>query len=551
MNIRKPFDPSPSILVYGVDVNRDQTAFVAACEDGFRVYDTTDSRLLCFREFSGPLQHATILKKSNILALLGGRQSAPKECPRGEVVIWNNATNEVGVAVGDGHSRPLRVLISDKFFIPVCETGLAIFLLSSRMEDFTARSLVHSYSTVSNPHAVAVLGSRYLAFPGISKGKLQLVDLAEIKASILNAHTSHLRAIALSADEKYIATASDKGTLVRIWSTTTKGKIREFRRGLEEAAVFSLAFSPDRSLLALTSDKGTIHIFELEEVESVQPRKSSEHQRRPSDNYTSSSKASSHRHASFSSKRPSEIRRDNAAKRLSFPPATLDDMSQSTVLTSPDPADFDPGMPTWTHVSQATQAQKKSARFQDRPPTSILSGDSYGYTQSDYAPPSITAGSTTSTGTVNANPSKKYGSLANLPFAPRIMKDQYSVCSAPFTLPGRTVHHTTLDESAIFTPPPTIPPPTIGVPSSSSHRRIPSAPQGKTLTRGLLNPTSMAQGAPPKGQIAWIGDLQLVVVSAGRGGRWEKYEIERGSSDGRPWRLHCLGWKAYLSEEGN
>lgn len=30
------YDPSPDIVVYGLEVNRQQNCFVAACEDGYR-----------------------------------------------------------------------------------------------------------------------------------------------------------------------------------------------------------------------------------------------------------------------------------------------------------------------------------------------------------------------------------------------------------------------------------------------------------------------------------------------------------------------------------
>jgi WD40 repeat protein len=156
---------------------------------------------------------------------------------------------------------PLRVVLSDKYIVPVCERGVAIFQLTGR--PWKPDDLLHSFPTIANPHGIAIMGKRFFAFPGISRGKLQLVDLNTMKSGIMNAHTSHLRAIALSADEELLATTSEKGTLVRIWSTSSQSRVAEFRRGLEESAIFSLAFSPKGDLLALTSGKGTIHIFEL------------------------------------------------------------------------------------------------------------------------------------------------------------------------------------------------------------------------------------------------------------------------------------------------
>ena len=55
--------------------------------------------------------------------------------------------------------------------------------------------------------------------------------------------------------------ASDRGTLVRIFDIKTKSQINEYRRGSTDANIYSLNFSFDDSLLGLTSDHGSCHIF--------------------------------------------------------------------------------------------------------------------------------------------------------------------------------------------------------------------------------------------------------------------------------------------------
>jgi WD repeat-containing protein 45 len=59
------------------------------------------------------------------------------------------------------------------------------------------------------------------------------------------------------------AVSVSKGTLIRIWSTSNCSRIAELRRGIDQAAIFSLAISPSNTLLATTSDKSTLHIFDL------------------------------------------------------------------------------------------------------------------------------------------------------------------------------------------------------------------------------------------------------------------------------------------------
>ena len=60
-----------------------------------------------------------------------------------------------------------------------------------------------------------------------------------------------------------LLTFVQKGTLIRIFSTSNCTKIAELRRGVDHAVIYSLGISPSSNLLAVTSDKSTLHIFDL------------------------------------------------------------------------------------------------------------------------------------------------------------------------------------------------------------------------------------------------------------------------------------------------
>ena len=51
-------------------------------------------------------------------------------------------------------------------------------------------------------------------------------------------------------------------------------------------------------------------------------------------------------------------------------------------------------------------------------------------------------------------------------------------------------------------------------------------------------------GRPAKGILGWLNDYTVLVVGAGRDGRWEKFVIGQGEDGKR----HCVrnGWKRYL-----
>ncbi len=54
-----------------------------------------------------------------------------------------------------------------------------------------------------------------------------------------------------------------KGTLIRVFATSNCARLVELRRGIDPATIFSLAFNPSGTMLACTSDKSTLHIFDV------------------------------------------------------------------------------------------------------------------------------------------------------------------------------------------------------------------------------------------------------------------------------------------------
>ena len=79
----------------------------------------------------------------------------------------------------------------------------------------------------------------------------------------MEAHEGDLRGLALTADGSKLATASVKGTVIRVWDVATSTCLQEFRRGVERTTITCLAWSWDYKWLSCTSDKGTAHIFQV------------------------------------------------------------------------------------------------------------------------------------------------------------------------------------------------------------------------------------------------------------------------------------------------
>eukprot|EP00604_Paraphysomonas_vestita_P003048 CAMPEP_0174821760 /NCGR_PEP_ID=MMETSP1107-20130205/9262_1 /TAXON_ID=36770 /ORGANISM="Paraphysomonas vestita, Strain GFlagA" /LENGTH=296 /DNA_ID=CAMNT_0016039133 /DNA_START=418 /DNA_END=1308 /DNA_ORIENTATION=- len=102
-----------------------------------------------------------------------------------------------------------------------------------------------------------------LACPGLARGSIR-VELYDInKAMLIKAHDADLAQFALNIDGSRIASASEKGTLIRVWDCHTGDPLRELRRGMDRAEIYCLCFNSTSTFLACSSDKGTVHIFSL------------------------------------------------------------------------------------------------------------------------------------------------------------------------------------------------------------------------------------------------------------------------------------------------
>lgn len=56
-----------------------------------------------------------------------------------------------------------------------------------------------------------------------------------------------------------------QGTLIRIFDTETRLLLNELRRGAQHATIYCINFNQDSTLVCVSSDHATVHIFYIEE----------------------------------------------------------------------------------------------------------------------------------------------------------------------------------------------------------------------------------------------------------------------------------------------
>ncbi|KAI4349636.1 hypothetical protein L6164_010201 [Bauhinia variegata] len=251
----------PSLLQ--LSFNQDQACFAAATDNGFRIYNCDPFRELFRREFDGAngttcgIGHVEMLFRCNILALVGGG-SNPQYPPK-KMMIWDD---HQGRCIGELSFRAAvrGVRLRRDRIIVILEQKIFLY-------NFADLKLLHQIETVANPKGLCAIShladSLVLACPGLHKGQIRVEHYALKRTKFISAHDSRIACFALTLDGQLVATASTKGTLVRIFDTVNGTLLQEVRRGANTAEIYSLAFSSTAQWLAVSSDKRTVHVFSL------------------------------------------------------------------------------------------------------------------------------------------------------------------------------------------------------------------------------------------------------------------------------------------------
>lgn len=299
--------------------NQDYSCISVGYDNGFRIYNC-DPFTQCYERIDGSIGIVEMLFCSSLLAIVGtGEQTSLS--PRRLKII--NTKRQTTICELTFPTSILSVRMNRQRLVVMLEEIIYVY-------DITSMKLLHTIEILSNPTGLVALSTdtdnNYLAYPSPKKvaklngnGIPQLgVDVTALNGqqvssslgqtngvgnskshddlSVLNtetqaqsvrngdvvifdckllqpitvieAHKTQLAAMSFSQDGTLLATASDKGTIIRVFSVKTGLKLYQFRRGSYNTKIYSLAFSPSNLFLIASSATGTVHVFRLGEQEA-------------------------------------------------------------------------------------------------------------------------------------------------------------------------------------------------------------------------------------------------------------------------------------------
>ncbi|KAF8636332.1 hypothetical protein AX17_003623 [Amanita inopinata Kibby_2008] len=218
---------------------------------------------------------------TSLLALVGAPDQ-PQSSPR-KLQIVNTKRKSI-ICELLFPSSILAVKLNRKTLVIVLETEIYIY-------DISNMRLLHVIETTPNPEAICALSpsadSSYLAYPSPvpspstplastssapsppttstpQKGDVHLFSTRSLTVvNVIQAHKTPISFLSINSTGTMLATASEKGTVIRVWSIPTAEKLYQFRRGTRETKIYSMNFNPVSTLLAVSSAHDTVHIFKL------------------------------------------------------------------------------------------------------------------------------------------------------------------------------------------------------------------------------------------------------------------------------------------------
>lgn len=510
MNTRQPIQASDTPAVLCLTFSTSGKRFLAGLSDGFRVL-RADNCLTTFKPAAPMLSGAavTALHNDHYFAFVSTRKSDHAGGPS-FVQFWDMRLGREIVRFDLFEAiRGLR--ISGKFLAVILAERTVVFqyqtldrqAFNARCasaepvaadEVLTAPNRPHSlHITCDNMFALASMHEDMLVLPAQSLGQVQVITLkVEIDSStkrVLRAHKTALRCMALSTDGTLLATASVQGTLIRVFSTKSLDQTFEFRRGVEQAVINDIAFSPSNRWLACTSDKGTLHVFDLRSASSGHESGQSGPVSTTHDRQTGHRRNPSHQH--------------RTSVNSFIPPPSISTLNSGAGSVTPSTA--------LGGVSANTGAGSKQEYYSLLPHTPGISTNAVSPLRGLSGPV-----------------------LKPSPFTPRILTDVRSAASAQFYIGDDGPHWQNVG------------------PGGGSLYTWTVAPGGakKRVKKAIKPLPNDPSGRPPKGLLRFDGEDILYVVGGGGDARWEKFELHQNPGDGAVgWRLEYVGFRRYLGKQ--
>lgn len=266
---------NPDLL--SVAFNQDQSCIATGTRKGYTITNC-DPFGKVYGKSDGATSIVEMLFCTSLVALVGAGDRPSSSTRRLQIV---NTKRQSTICELTFPTSILAVKLNRRRLVVVLEDKIYVY-------DISNMKLLHEIETSPNPNAICALSpsseNSYLAYPSplpspttpfsspspssstptSTTGDILLFDAVSLSVTnILQAHKSPVSHISINQQGTLLASSSDKGTVIRVFGLPDGDKKFEFRRGSYSARIYSISFNVKSTLMAVSSDTETVHIFKL------------------------------------------------------------------------------------------------------------------------------------------------------------------------------------------------------------------------------------------------------------------------------------------------
>lgn len=203
------------LKVLSVAWNQDCSGFIVGTNRGFNVYSCNPmiKKSISRAPHESGFKIAEMLFLSNLFALVGNGYNY-SEYPPNKVFVWDDHRNSCIYELAF-KSEVIAVKLTREHIVVVLKQNIKVY-------SFITLKVYCLIDTIMNPKGLCCVShveeKAVLACPGFHPGQVQVHDLKRNVIKLIKAHDSAIACITLTIDGSLLATASIKGTLIRIFN---------------------------------------------------------------------------------------------------------------------------------------------------------------------------------------------------------------------------------------------------------------------------------------------------------------------------------------------
>ena len=199
----------------------------------------------------------SMLYNTNILGYIGSENN--KNHKKNILVIWDEHQKKILSELRFSENILNLKLRRDKIIV-ICLNKIYVF----NLETFQTVDIIKTGENTNS-----IIGVNYslektiLAYPSKNRGKIQIKNYDKSKDILVDAHEKNIAIVTLTYNGDLMASATEMGTIIRIFDTNNGSLLKEVRRGKEKALIKYICFDESNILMAASSTRGTVHIWSV------------------------------------------------------------------------------------------------------------------------------------------------------------------------------------------------------------------------------------------------------------------------------------------------